>query len=639
MRVIGTAGHVDHGKSSLVQAITGINPDRLKEEIARQMTIDLGFAWFTLPGGEEVGIIDVPGHRDFIENMLAGVGGIDAAIFVIAADEGVMPQTREHLSIIDLLQINTGVIAITKIDLVESEWLDLVEEDVQQLFSATSLRNAPIVRLSAKTGKGIPDLVEAIETSLFASPSRLDLHRPRLPIDRVFTITGFGSVVTGTLSDGTFRVGDEIELSPAGYRGRIRGIQTHKHKAEFAVPGSRTAINLTGINHDQIARGMVIIHPKSYPSTRRVDVSYHHLSDTNLAIKHNTEVKFFIGTSEILARVRVLGSEEILPGHTGWLQLELAEPVLAVRQDRYILRRPSPAETIGGGEIIDPHPTSRHKRFSVEVIDRLEAMAEGTPGDLLLAAANALQVATIKELFQRTHLDQDSGVPAAQELIESGLLINLDATGDQFGFEHICISLGFWERLREFTINEVTTYHRSYPLRSGMPREELKSKIKISPAWSGRFFTLFIRKLVNSGDLEEFGAFIRLPGFSIQYTAQQETKIETLLQQFTESPYAPPSVKECQDALGIDLYQAIIDSRVLIQVSPEVVFRQQDMQILQAEVTRMILTNGSISVAQFRDRFNTSRKYALAYLEYLDDTGITLRREDIRVLKKQDSVA
>ena len=386
MRVIGTAGHVDHGKSTLVEALTGSHPDRLKEEQEREMTIDLGFAWLKLPDGEEVGIVDVPGHRDFIENMLAGVGGIDAALFVIAADEGIMPQTREHLAILDLLQIKSGVIALSKIDLVDDQdWLDLVEEDIQHAVANTVLENAAICRVSARSKAGLPQLIAALQSCLEEKPPRPDLGKPRLPVDRIFSMPGFGTVVTGTLIDGRLALGDEVEILPGGSRGRIRGLQTHRKKEEFSVPGSRTAVNISGIATEQVARGNVVVHPGDYKPTSRIDVSIRMLRDASRSLRHNTQVKLFIGATEVLARVRLLGVEEINPGETGWLQLELANPVVAVRGDRLILRQPSPGETLGGGEVVDPHPKGRHKRFNAGIIDGLEVARPRLPGRGTLA--------------------------------------------------------------------------------------------------------------------------------------------------------------------------------------------------------------------------------------------------------------
>jgi selenocysteine-specific elongation factor len=350
MFVVGTAGHVDHGKSTLVEALTGIDPDRLREEKEREMTIDLGFAWVTLPNAETVGVIDVPGHRDFIENMLAGVGGIDAALFVIAADEGVMPQTQEHLAILDLLEIEAGVVALTKVDLVQDpEWLDLVTLDISEALEGTVLGNAPIIPVSARTGEGISRLAQALADCLAGRPPRPDKGLPRLPIDRVFTLSGFGTVVTGTLTDGTLALGQTVEIQPSGLTTRIRGLQTHKQKIERASPGSRVAVNLTGLAKDDLARGQVVTAPGWLKPTVLVDVDYRHLAGVEQPLRHNMEVKFFSGAAEILARTRILGQESIAPGEHGWLQVRLEEPVALVKGDHFILRRPSPGQTLGGG--------------------------------------------------------------------------------------------------------------------------------------------------------------------------------------------------------------------------------------------------------------------------------------------------
>ncbi len=350
MRVIGTAGHVDHGKSTLIHALTGVHPDRLKEEQERQMTIDLGFAWMSLPDGESMGIVDVPGHRDFIENMLAGIGGVDAALLVIAADEGPMPQTREHLAILDLLEIEKAVVALTKIDLAQDEaWLDLVKEDITGLLGKTRLAASPIVAVSPITGQGLDDLIQALAEMLRESSARPDLGKPRLPIDRVFTLSGFGTVVTGTLVDGGFEVGQQIEILPGALNARIRGLQTHRSKIDRAVPGSRVAANLSGIDVHQLERGDVMTLPGAFSSTTLIDVQVRLLKEAGLALRNNQEVKFFIGSAHRMATARLLGTEMLHPGEAGWLQLKLQKPIVAARGDHFILRRPSPSATLGGG--------------------------------------------------------------------------------------------------------------------------------------------------------------------------------------------------------------------------------------------------------------------------------------------------
>jgi selenocysteine-specific elongation factor len=424
VRVIGTAGHVDHGKSSLVEALSGMNPDRLAEEQARQMTIDLGFAWLTLPNGEEIGIVDVPGHRDFIENMLAGVGGIDAVLFVVAADEGVMPQTREHLAIVDLLQIDHGVVALNKIDLVDEDWLELVESEVREALLTTRLAAAPLVRVSAKTGEGLDALRLALQNQLVNLPQRINSGRPRLPIDRVFTLSGFGTIVTGTLLDGNLEVGNECEILPKGIKTRIRSLQTHKKKEVLASPGSRTAANLAGVSVDQIRRGDVLVKTGTFQPAQRLDVRFRLLPDVSSPLKHNLEIKFFHYTSEVIGRVRVLGVEELKPGEEGWLQIELQHPIVAVRGDRFILRRPSPAETLGGGEILDPFPLRRYKRFGEEWRERLVALSLGDPGEVILRLFQRHEWLNWQQIVQQTNFAAEDVWQTLHELLQENQLVD-----------------------------------------------------------------------------------------------------------------------------------------------------------------------------------------------------------------------
>jgi selenocysteine-specific elongation factor len=637
MRVIGTAGHVDHGKSTLVEALTGTHPDRLKEEQDREMTIDLGFAWMNLPGGEEVGIVDVPGHRDFVENMLAGVGGIDAALFVVAADEGVMPQTREHLAILDILQIQGGVVVLTKMDLfsrddlASQEWLDLVEDDLRLVLQGTVLEDVPIIRVSARSGAGIKHLLQALVSALANKPSRPDLGRPRLPIDRVFTVAGFGTVVTGTLVDGQLHVGDEVEILGRGGRGRVRGLQTHKRKEDVAVPGSRTAVNVSGINVDQIVRGDVLAHPGDYQSTRRMDVRFRLLPDATQGIKHNTEVKFFVGAAEVIARLRLLGAEVLHPGDEGWLQLELREPVVVVRGDHYILRRPSPAETLGGGTVVDPHPKGRHKRFTKSVLSRLEALAQGSPADVVMESLLALGAAPLREVVARASLPQAAIEQAISDLQNESLLVsledgqaNLSADSDK-----LVAAKGYWQQLASQVLQAVESYHQIFPLRRGMPREELKSRLKIT----ARLFNAAIEKLSSEGRLEEEGPMVLLLGHEIRLNQMQERSVKDLLERFKSSPFTPPTIKETRAEVGEELYNALVDLKVLVPVSPEVVFRREDYEHMVAEVRRLLKKNETITAAEVRDHFDTSRRYALAFLEYLDKAGVTLRVGDVRRLK------
>jgi selenocysteine-specific elongation factor len=624
MRVIGTAGHVDHGKSTLIAALTGINPDRLKEEQERLMTIDLGFAWLTLPGGEEIGIVDVPGHRDFIENMLAGVGGLDAALLVIAADEGVMPQTREHLSILDLLQIRTGIIVLTRIDLVDDPaWLDLVESDVRTLLQTTVFQDAPIVRVSSVTRQGFPELLSRLEQVLGNQPARLDLGRPRLPIDRVFSMPGFGTVLTGTLTDGSLALGDEVEILPSGLHARIRGLQTHKKKTETSNPGSRLAVNLSGVDVEQVSRGQVVTHPGQYLPTQRLDVQFRLLEDVSEPLHHHTEVKLFTGTSETIADLRLLGVEVLEPGQTGWLQLELRNPVVVVRGDHYILRRPSPGETLGGGTIIDPHPASRHKRFDGTVLKALESMAQGSPAEVLLQACLALGPALVKDAIARSHLQEPAAHLALQELLDSGQLIPM---------EDVVITSPQWSELEHSVVAALAAYHETFPLRHGMPREELRSRLKLAP----RLFNLVVSRLASDNILTEAAKWASLPGHVVRFSPFQQLKVDKLMQEFAAAPYAPPSIKECQAEAGEAVFSVLLESGDLVAVSEEVVFRRSDYEKMLEQVRLALQQKGQISLAEVRDLFNTSRRYVQAFLEHLDATGVTIRSGDFRRLKRNN---
>lgn len=632
MRVIGTAGHVDHGKSTLVQALTGIHPDRLKEEREREMTIDLGFAWMTLPNGEEAGIVDVPGHRDFIENMLAGVGGIDAALLVIAADEGIMPQTREHLAILDLLEIPEGVIVVTKTDLVdEPDWLDLMEDDICQSVRGTVFEKARVVRVSARQRTGLDELLDALVACLSRTPVRPDLGRPRLPVDRVFTISGFGTIVTGTLSGGVFKVGDEIEALPQLVRGRIRGLQTHKRKSSSAEPGSRTAINISGVDVEQLSRGDVITHPGTFRPTQRIDAQFRLLSDVSSPLRHDTEVKFFIGACERVGRVRLLGSDQLEPGQSGWLQIEIRQPVIAERGDRFILRRPSPGETIGGGSVIDPHPPGRHKRSSEIVMSRLNSLSRGTPEELLYQEILAKGIAPIRTVIDSISLTTDQLQLALQKLHSAGKIEVIDENVDLTKHSDALIAAKTtWENTKQGFSIKLERYHQQFPLRKGIPKEELKGQLKLQ----GRIFNVVYKHLASEGLFQDHDIFAALAGHQIQFTLSQQEQIDALLSKFEHSPFSPPSVKECREELGDALYQALIETGVLIQVAVEVVFREQDYRKMISELVEYLQSNHSITVAQMRDRFNTSRKYALGILEHLDTRGITMRNGDFRTLKK-----
>lgn len=628
MHVIGTAGHVDHGKSTLVEALTGINPDRLAEEKAREMTIDLGFAWLTLDG-QEVGVIDVPGHRDFIENMLAGVGGIDLALFVIAADEGVMPQTREHLVILDLLDVRRGVIALTKTDLIDDpEWLELVTLEVSEAIAAAapSLANAPIVPVSARTGAGLDNLRLTLAETLRQSPSPPDLGRPRLPIDRVFTLPGFGTVVTGTLLDGSLRVGDEVEVHPGGLTGRIRGLQTHRTRREVAAPGSRVAINLAGVDRDALRRGQVVAVRGAVASTVLLDCHYRHLPDADSPLEHNAEVKLFIGSAEVTARARVIGSPQIAPGGLGWLQLALTESVATVRGDRFILRRPSPGATLGGGRVLSANPRRRHRRFRADVIERFRSLEEDAPEEILLRSLAGAGNLPAPALLERAGITADAGQPMLEALIANGQMV---AIGKYLLTPH------YWREQRERALTELARYHVDAPLRSGIEREELRSRLQLPPA----LFNALRDELLATGEVAETGSLLRLAGHEVRFTPEQDATATRLLSQLDAQGVNSSSIKECKAMAGEALYYALVDLGRLRPINDEIVYTASTYGALIARLEQHLLTNGTITVGEARDLLATSRKYAVALLEHLDELRLTRRVGDLREFHRPPTIS
>ena len=422
MFVVGTAGHVDHGKSTLVEALTGIDPDRLAEEKERGLTIDLGFAWLQLPSGNEVSIVDVPGHERFVNNMLAGIGGIDIALLVVAADESVMPQTREHLAILDLLQIPRGLVALTKKDLVDAEWIELVMADIEATLEGTALEGAQIMPVSAHTGEGLPELIAAISSMTEDIPAKRDLARPRLPIDRAFTLTGFGTVVTGTLIDGHLQTGQDVELTVAGQRTRVRGLQTHRSKVDRAEPGTRVAANLIGVSQDEVWRGEILTNPGWLRPTTAFDVHLRVLEDAPNQLRHNMYVTVHTGSSESVARLRLFEDDRAQPGDTTWAQLKVDSPIAVAKGDYFVIR--SNMTTLGGGNIVDTH-APRPRRRHVPTIERLEIMERGSDKDVLLKTIEGIEPAEFRAVVNRANLNEDTARTELQAMIANNQVVIL----------------------------------------------------------------------------------------------------------------------------------------------------------------------------------------------------------------------
>ncbi|HJT56923.1 MAG TPA: selenocysteine-specific translation elongation factor, partial [Ktedonobacteraceae bacterium] len=659
MSCIGTAGHIDHGKSTLVKALTGIDPDRLAEEKERGMTIDLGFAWLTLPDGREVSIVDVPGHEGFIKNMLAGVGGIDAALLVIAADEGVMPQTREHLAILDLLRVRRGIVALTKADLVDEEWLDLVREEVNEQLKPTTLANAAIIPVSAYSGQGLATLLGELERILDEEQERQNIARPRLPIDRVFTMTGFGTVVTGTLLDGTFKPGQEVEILPRGLKTRIRTLQTHKQQVEMAHPGSRVAINLANVPRSELERGNVVALPGQMQPTMLIDARVQLLADAARPLEHNTLVDFYSGSQEVPAKVRLLDVQEVEPGKSAWVQLRLSRPAVVARRDRFILRIPSPSTTIGGGEVIDVHPRY-HRRFQQPVLHALETLERGTPEELVLAALDHRREASKQNIATKTAGGR-SGRPSAQtaqagakplhglqgyELAEIAKQSNLQADVTQITLETLLtegrvrkvgtlwFAQAVWDDLKAETARLLSDYHRQYPLRGGISKEEWRARLGLPSRMAGEIFAA----LQEEGQLAEVmgaagtaSSLVRLPTFVPTFTEAQRQQVERLLSLFQKNPYTPPGRVEAETMVGAEVLGALVEQRRLVKLGSSadaVFFLPETYDEAVAKLIAYLRERGKMTASEARDVLGTTRKYILPLLEHLDERRITRRIGD-----------
>lgn len=573
MYVIGTAGHVDHGKSLLVQALTGIDPDRLREEKERGLTIDLGFAWLMLPSGNEVSIVDVPGHERFIKNMLAGAGGIDLALLVIAADEGVMPQTCEHLAILDLLGVNSGVVAITKRDLVDNDMLEIVSTEALELIDGTTLAGAPLVACSAVTGEGLDELRRVLEERLASTPSRRDIGCPRLPVDRSFTIAGLGTVVTGTLIDGALELGQEIAIVPGEMRARIRGLQHHKQQVERALPGRRTAVNLAGVSKDDVSRGQVLALPGQLVPATVIDVRVRAVASLRKPLRHDAELTLHTGSAEVPARLLLLDVSELAAGEEAWAQLRLGEPVAVVKGDRFVLRTPN--DTVAGGEIVDPH-AQRHRRFHVPALEQLEALREGRVIDVGGSAMT------------------DDGFAALSERARAA----------------------------------VASYLDEHPLRFGIAADELRKQLRLDAAT----FAAALERWSAGGALDQRGAIIMLPGHAPKLTVRQQRAADEFLAARRAQPYAPPA----DAAFDAELLTYLEEADEVVSVGDGVVFAAEAYREMAERITEYLRREGTITLAQARDLFGTTRKYAQALLEYLDSLRVTRRVGDERVLRERE---
>ena len=605
MHVIGTAGHVDHGKSSLVHRLTGIDPDRFEEEKRRGLTIDLGFAWLELPSGREIGLVDVPGHERFIKNMLAGAGGINVCLFVVAANEGWMPQSAEHLAILDVLGVSHGVVALTKSDTVTPEELSLVRAETEERLSASSLAGAPVVACSAVSGEGLDELLAALDRVLADTPPASDVGRARLWVDRVFTIAGAGTVVTGTLAGGSFEEGQEVEISPEGRRARIRTIQSHKKRVSSIPPGHRVALNLAGLERQGAERGDAIVHAGRWRSASLID-AWIQVADAALAGKHYTLHEkgahlLYVGSAETPVRIRLLDADELRAGQSGFAQLHLRDPLPLARGDRFVLRDAGRVFTFGGGEVLDPLASHARKRDEGR-LELLERLRGADSGKALLALVEAAGTLPLREAELRSgHVGAVDGVRTLGDVLVS--------------------QARFAELHRELT-ERLAAYHRAHPLERGMAREALRSEVGLEPG-------VFDALLTQLPEFVAEGSLVRAREHEVSLDPSQAAARSKLLEEIDAGGFNPPLAKELR--AEPTLVKALVDGGELVRIGDFFLTRARAVEA-RAKVRSRIEAEGPITVAQIRDLLGTSRKYAVPLCEWLDATGATRRQGDVRTL-------
>jgi selenocysteine-specific elongation factor len=629
--VMGTAGHIDHGKTQLVKTLTGIDTDRLKEEKERGITIDLGFAHLMYEDGTEVGVIDVPGHERFVRNMLAGVGGIDLVMLVIAADEGVMPQTREHLAICQLLRVKEGLVALTKADLVDEDWLELVSEDTREFLKGTFLEGKPIVPVSAKTGQGIDELKRVLQALVARVPPKQLEGKFRLPVDRVFTIRGFGTVVTGTLFSGTIRVEDRIEIYPKGIEAKIRGLQVHNASVPEAVAGQRTAINLQGIDKVELERGDVLGHPGEFAPTFMLDAVLQHLSDAPRPLRHRARVRLHVGTSEIMGRVILLDRDELAPGEEAYVQLRLEEPAIVLPRDRFVIRSYSPVQTIGGGILLDAQ-ASKHRRGEAGLAAHFRLLAEGSPEEIF---SHHLRQAThqglrLSEFLPRTELSESRLRQVATTLQRAGRLRAVNA--DMAWYLHAEALDSLTRELRRY----LETFHRQNPLKPNIASEELRAKVR---GLGERVCLMALEELRQQGVVIVERDRVRLATHQVALDDTRERILNELEVEFLAAGYQPPRVEDLFAKLNIGkghdkaLLQVLLDQGRAVRLKENVVFHRANLAKAETLLVQYLRDHREITPIEFKDLLGISRKYAIPMLEYFDSQKITIRVGDKRILR------
>lgn len=630
--IIGTAGHIDHGKTTLIKALTGRETDTLKEEKARGISINLGFTFFDLPSGKRAGIIDVPGHEKFVKNMLAGVSGIDIVLMVIAADEGVMPQTKEHLEILQLLNIKKGLVVLTKKDMVDEEWLEMIKEDVKDRVKGTFLENSPIIPVSSKTGEGINKIMEYVEEASEEVEAKDTMGHFRMPVDRVFSVSGFGTVVTGTIYGGRINTGEAIEIYPQKITGKIRNIQVHDKDVNFAEAGQRCALNISGVKSDEVSRGNVISKEDIMEASLTIDCNLYYLKSAEKPLINRQRVRLYHGTDEILCRVIILDKEEVKPGENAYVQLKLEKPIAAQRNDRYVIRSYSPMITIGGGAIIEP-VAKKAKRLNKEYLEELKIKESGSADSIIESTINKLSsnYPGNNEILKALGKNEDRLVEILDSLVKQKKIIRLEA-GDKPLYIHNKFLMKKIEEVNEL----LKEFHKKNPLKAGISKEEFKNKV-FGKNLKQRNYDEILDTLLKGDIIKITGNNVALYDFEIVYDSYQNEIKETILKQFKEGKYMPPRLEDISANIKNKKdFKAVLDSLLdqgeLYKVNEECILYNEYFSEAKHMLTQHIQSNGFITAGDFRDLLDTSRKYAVAILEHFDSLKITKRVEDKRFL-------
>lgn len=628
--ILGTAGHIDHGKSTLIKALTGITPDRLKEEKKRGITIDLGFAFIDLPSGKRIGVVDVPGHEKFIKNMMTGATGIDVVLLVVAADEGVMPQTIEHLNILKLLNIEKGLIAITKKDLVDNEWLELVIDDTREYVKGTFLEKAPIVPVSATTGDGIDKLISEID-KLCTGKINKDTKSPfRLPIDRVFTLQGIGTIITGSLLSGTIRVGENVEIFPRKITSRIRSIQIHGESYDRAEAGNRTALNLTDVKTDEIKRGDVVSKVGALMSTTKAYVFFQLLKDSPHVLKNRERVRFHIGTKEVMARIELLDRNILNQGEKTFVLVHFEEPVVTVYKDHFIVRSYSPITTIGGGQILYINPKRIKKRELDKAIDILGESYKGSAKDFILGFLSFFgqNCVELYDICPHLGMNIEQVREVCKVLLELNRIIAIKVSDKDYIFDKT-----YYEHLTEKLLQQVKKYHKDFPISEGIAKEELRSRINLD----SKLFESMLKGLEEQDLIEIQQNIVKLKGFEVKLDKKQQQIYNDILENFNKHGWAPPSISDLASDINtseeetVEIIYRLVNDGNLAKLNEEIFMSVRWVEKSILLLQQFFKENDELTVSKFRKMLGTTRKYALPLLEYLDRLKITRRVKSIRV--------